>query len=98
LRIQKYQSDWPLQLLLTLAAVMDYRNRRVLGYRKLEILLEMDNPDLHLADWDSVDLRYSKGLFMSFTMSLNDTISLYADGDSYSSAALHCMRFLSNPP
>ena len=77
---------------------MDHENRRVLDYRHLDILLEMDDPDLHLVDRDSLGLRYSQGFFMSFTRSLNDTIPLYVDGDSYASATLHCMRFLSNPP
>ena len=73
-------------------------DRRVSYYRQLDIILEMDDPDLHLVDRNSLDLRYSQGFFMSFTRSLNDTIPLYVDGDSYASAALHCMRFLSNPP
>jgi hypothetical protein len=98
LRVQKYQSDWRLQLLLTLVVVMDYEDRRVPEYRQLDILLEMEDPDLHFVDQDALDLRYSQGFFMSFTMSLNDIISLYVDGDSYAFAALHCMRFLSNPP
>jgi hypothetical protein len=98
LRVQKYQSDWRLQLLLTLAVVMDYEYYYVPEYRSLDILLEMDNPNLHLVDQDALDLRHYHGFFQMFTRALTDITSLYVDGDSYASAALHCMRFLSNPP
>ena len=98
MRVQKYQSDWRLQLLLTLAVIMDVHYLRYPD-RSLDILLEMDNPNLHLVDQDALDLRYHLGHLESlFSSSLNGIISLYVDGDSYASAALHCMRFLSNPP
>jgi hypothetical protein len=77
---------------------MDYKDRCVLVYRSLDILLEMDDPDLYLVDRNALDLRSSLGYFKTLTSSLNDIISLYVDGDSYASAALHCMHFLSNPP
>jgi hypothetical protein len=64
----------------------------------LDILLGMDDPDLHLVDQNALDLRCSEGYFKGLTISLKDITSLYVDGDSYASAALHCMRFLSNPP
>jgi hypothetical protein len=77
---------------------MDYKNRRVPDYRQLDILLEMDDPDLHLVDQNALGIRHSQGFFRMFTRSLTDITSLYVDGDSYASAALHCMRFLSNSP
>ena len=77
---------------------MDYNVRPVPESRSLDILLGMDDPDLHLVDQNALDLRYCGGLFNAFTIALTDITSLYVDGDSYASAALHCMRFLSKPP
>ena len=65
--------------------------------RCVDILLELDDHHLHLVDKDALDLRHA--LSTSYHIpQLIDNMSLYVDGDQYASAALHCMRFLSNPP
>jgi hypothetical protein len=94
--VEKYQSDWRLQLLLTFAAVMDdtlffVKKGDGVGYRCLDILLEMDSHDLHLVDQHALDIRNDSG-------ELADFMTAYVDDDRYASAALHCMSFLSNPP
>ena len=99
--MQRYQSDWRLQLLLTFALVSDYSDYSVDGVarcRCLDILLEMDSHDLHLVDQHALDLRHDRGFLMECTSGLNGIISVYVDGDRYASAALHCMSFLSDPP
>jgi len=63
--------------------------------RHLDILLEMDSHDLHLVDRHALNLRHDPG-FLKFILDLTD-FSVYVDGDSYASAALHCVSFLSNP-
>ena len=99
--MERYQSDWRLQLLLTLALVRPYN--ATFGFaecRCLDILLEMDSHDLHLVDQHALDLRHDDGHFMELhvTSDLTDILSVYVDGDRCASAALHCMSFLSNPP
>ncbi|KAF8809938.1 hypothetical protein BYT27DRAFT_7187242 [Phlegmacium glaucopus] len=102
-RAQKYQSDWRLQLLLTLIAASSgpHYLSRLTDYeippcRCADILLEMDDHDLHLVDQDALDLRHAyQG---SYSTDMNVIMSRYVDGDRCATAALHCMRFLSNPP
>jgi hypothetical protein len=101
--VEKYQSDWRLQLLLTFAVVMDYSlffaetRVAVAGSRCLDILLEMESHDLHLVDQHALDIRHDRGYLADFILDLTD-ITVYVDDDRYASAALHCMSFLSNPP
>jgi len=105
LRVQIYQSDWRLQLLFTFAVanVMDESEQLLAGWadeipycRSADILLQMDDHDLHLVDQDALDLRHAcLGNWNCVGM---DIISLQVDGDSYNSAALHCMHFLFHPP
>ena len=65
-RVQKYQPDWRLQLLLTVAFVMDATPYRIPDCRCLDIFLEMDDDhDLHLVDQNALDLRHhDKGSLM----------------------------------
>jgi hypothetical protein len=97
--VEKYQSDWRLQLLLTFAVVMDSSFSFAVsdGFRCLDILLEMDSHDLHLDDQHALDLRNDRGDLAELILDLTD-ITVYVDDDRYASAALHCMSFLSNPP
>ncbi|KAF8809941.1 hypothetical protein BYT27DRAFT_7187250 [Phlegmacium glaucopus] len=104
-RAQKYQSDWRLQLLLTLTAasssphyVSRLRCYQIPPCRCADILLEMDDHDLHLVDQDALDLRHTYRAPYYFTHELDVRMSRYVDGDRCAAAALHCMCFLSNPP
>jgi len=63
-----------------------------------DILLEMDDHDLHIVDQDALDLRHWHPQSYFFSDRLMGRMSRYVDGDSYASAALHCMHFLSYPP
>ena len=94
-----------LQLLLTFAATnintttylrseVDYW---VPSCRCTDILLDLDDHDLHLADQQGLDLRHAYRAHFS-SAGLINMITPYVDGDRYASAALHCLRFLSNPP
>ena len=77
---------------------MDYNGRPVPESRSLDILLGMDDPDLHLVDQNALGLRYCGGFSKPSIIVLTNITLLSVDGDSYASAALHCMRFLSKPP
>ena len=106
-RLQKYQSDWRLQLLLSLAIA-----KMVFGgpdedvtlalfplCRCADILLEMDDHDLHLVDQDALDLRHSfQHYYSNRQAELIDIMSSYVSSDQHASTALHCMHFLCNPP
>ena len=99
--MERYQSDWRLQLLLTLAVMYPRfaeASDGVAECRCLDILLEMDSHDLHLVDQHALDLRHDRGYFLVQILKLTDITSVYIDGDRCASAALHCMSFLSNPP
>jgi hypothetical protein len=66
---------------------------------RLDILLGMEDHELHLVDQSALDLRHDMGeLRVLSHIEMLDMISCYVDGDRYASAALHCMAFLSNPP
>ena len=67
--------------------------------RCADILLEMDH-DLHLVDQDALDLRHclTRAHSTCPPAELIDMMSLYVEGDQHAATALHCMRFLSNPP
>jgi hypothetical protein len=102
-RLQKYQSDWRLQLLLSLVvgsllSDLSYGNifSSLPPCRCADILLEMDDHDLHLVDQDALDLRH--GFRFDDHADLIDIMSSYVAGDQYASTALHCMHFLCNPP
>ena len=97
LRLQKYQSDRRLQLLLSLTAAENDTTAAwydIEHCRCMDILLELDDHDLHLVDQDALDLRHAAIALPE----QNHIISFYVGGDQYASAALHCMRFLSSPP
>jgi len=64
--------------------------------RSADILLQMDDHDIHLVDQDALDLRHKHLGY--WDGALIEMISRYVDGDGYTSAALHCMHFLFNPP
>ena len=68
--------------------------------RCADILLEMEmDHDLHLVDQDALDLRHCLTAHSTCPPAeLIDMMSLYVDGDQHAATALHCMRFLSNPP
>jgi hypothetical protein len=76
------------------------RNKCQIPYRRrLDILLEMDDHELHLIDRNALDLRHIEEMLKFLSHSeMIDIIFRYVDSDRYASAALHCMRFLSNPP
>ena len=61
--------------------------------RVMDILLEMDDHDIHLVDQDALDLRHPDFMFPFL-----DYIHTCVDGEKYASAALYCMFFLSNHP
>src|SRR5882757_1923056 len=97
-RLQKYQSDGRLQLLLTLALVMDQSFDKFSICRCLDILLGMDDHELHLVDQNALDFRHNRGVLRVSRTEMLDITFRYVDGGKYASAALHCMAFLSNPP
>ncbi|KAF8801652.1 hypothetical protein BYT27DRAFT_6785965 [Phlegmacium glaucopus] len=102
-RLQIYQSDPRLQLLLIFAATninttTYLRSKMDIPYcRCTDILLDLDDHDLHLVDQRALDLRHAYRAHFS-SAGLIDIITPYVDGDRYAFAALHCIRFLSNPP
>ena len=63
----------------------------------MDILLDMDDHDIHLIDQNALDLRHDYQM-RSATVPWIDVLSPYVDNDKYAFAALHCMRFISNPP
>ena len=77
----------------------DIRSKRPRRFElgAMQVLLEMDH-DLDLIDEGALDLRFRSAFCRIFTTELNDITGRYVDGHRYASAALHCMRFLSNPP
>ena len=95
-RLQIYQSDWRLQLLLPLAMSNRWRSPVFCSIpfcRYVDILLgTVDDHYLHLLDRHALDLRH---ITINSPMSI---IRSHVDGDAYASAALHCMRFLANVP
>ena len=107
-RLQKYQSDWRLQLLLSLAVasttMVDRPYQAVTldlfpACRCADILLEMDDHDLHFVDQDALDLRHIfRHYYFKQHAEMIDIMSSYVSGDQHASAALHCMHFLCNPP
>jgi hypothetical protein len=71
--------------------------------RCLDILLAMDDHELHLVDQNALDLRHIQvgGAFREDWHSygeMKDITPRYVDGDKYAFAALHCISFLSKPP
>jgi hypothetical protein len=67
--------------------------------RWTDILLEMDDHNLHLVDQDALDLRHCLTYGFQLPAELIDIMSLHVDGDQlHASTALHCIRFISNPP
>ena len=66
--------------------------------RCTDILLEMDDHHLHLVDQDALDLRHCLTRYFQPPPELIDIMSLHVDGDQHASAALRCIRFISNPP
>lgn len=66
--------------------------------RFTDILLEMDDHGIHLVDQDAFDLRHIYPVVKETSEMLREMMILHVDGNKYASAALHCMRFLSDPP
>ena len=107
-RIQKYQSDRRLQLLLSFtvasAAQLDMireeesNGNGILYHRIMEILLEDDDHGIRLVDQDALDLRHAYPVLVDVIDGMLDIMSLHVDGKICDTAALHCMCFLSNPP
>ena len=93
-----------MQLLLTFAAtninITTYLRSEVDYWipscRCTDILLDLDDHRLHLADQRALDLRHAYRAHFS-SAGLIDMITPHVDGDRYASAALHCLRFLSKP-
>jgi len=78
---------------------MDLATYRIPHCRCLDILLAMDDHELHLINQNALDLRHDEvALCLTHSEMLDITTSRYVDGDRYASAALHCISFLSNPP
>jgi len=63
----------------------------------MDILLDLDDHSLHLADQRALDLRHAYRAHFS-SAGLVKMITPFVDGDRYAVTALHCMRFLSKPP
>jgi len=97
-----------MQLLFTFAAATVMLRLSLLPFgwtssipycRCWDILLEMDDHDLHMVGQNALDLRHWRlPSSLPFPDSSIGIFSRYVDGDRYASAALHCMHFLSNPP
>lgn len=107
-QIKAYQSDYRLRLLVVLmhpkidiAPKWERSGCNTAWHTEIDILLGLDNDNLRLVDTNALHLRYTRWPWIPDDYdTITDSIlsEFSADGDGYVSAALHCMRFLSNSP
>jgi len=96
-QLQPYQSDSRLQLLVVLVAFSNKIENSFeiwrLTCRMKDILLGLDDHNVHLKDRDALDLRHVDQCDLPIDVFQNFRLN----GDGYASLALLCLRFLADP-